>query len=550
MTFHTFDLKIQQVNCFYNYTIGLDITEIDLLKTAAKFLKSGIAKTVCFSDLKAIYLDRSGEFQLEWLRPEGRQWDHQWTVKFSETLPKHTVKDLVFCLKLSLHEQKIEGAEAGHIPPYLRAALPPLVLENDDLRLPIYPWLKLHSDGIMSISFQLDTTWNDLPEVEFIEKIINLFQYYFDCIWIQEKIQRMDCERVLLNAFESEISIGGQSIFNRKAHKLIKTMRYRAQEALDDSLRKEGRIFNLDGQLWKLHQIAGSEKQEKWEATIDLCRSIYTTALISQIVSRSHKKNKTKAEVQLWQGRPSISLMRYANQPQDKDQLLEKFGPAMSRILLRTPWVDNPPPLPPDLRPFEDYCFHGNRALLLWTWIKPADAPQDAWKDASTPDHLLENQARAEHFEYHNMRIARACATASAPPSEEHLIHAYETLSVAEAVIHQSSQAGEITDALDFLIKAAGTSKLIASGKEQARWHLDELRFRNEKRQSNVDRWLSTVFGLVGAAGLADLVVKPLLKATYSTWSDWAIGLIAFAFSSLAVGVLAAFMLAVNNIRR
>jgi len=206
--------------------------------------------------------------------------------------------------------------------------------------------------------------------------------------------------------------------------------------------------------------------------------------------------------------------------------------------------------MPPDLRPFEDYCFHGSRALLLWTWIRPLYAPQNSWTDTNTRAHLLENQARAEHFEYHNMRIARACATASSPPSDEHLIHAYKTLAIAEAVIHQSSQAGEITDALGYLIEAAGTSKLIASGKEQARWHLDEHRFRNEKRQSDVDRWLATMFGFVGAAGLADLVVKPLMKATYSAWADWVIGLAAFAIASLVVGVLAASMLIVNSTRR
>lgn len=550
VTSHSCNLEVQQVNCFYNYTIGLDVTEVDLLKTAAKLLKSGIAKTVCFSDLKAIYLDGVGEFQFEWLRPEGRQWDHHWTVGFSKALPKYAAEDLVFCLELSFHERQIEGAEAGHIPPHLRAALQPLVLERDDLSLPVYPWLKLYADGIMSISFQLDTTWNDLPEVDFIQKIVNLFQCYFDRIWMQADIQRMDGERVLLDAFEAEILIGGQGIFNRKTRKLVKAMRRRAKAELDDSLRKEGRSFKLHGERWNLHQIAGSEDQEKWEATIDLCRSIYTTALTSQIVVKGHRKSKTKVGVQLWQGRPSISLMRFAGQPQGKDELFEKFGPSMSRILMRTPRMDNPPPLPPDLRPFEDYCFHGNRALLLWTWIRPLNAPQDVWRDANTRAHLLENQARAEHFEYHNMRIARACATASSPPSDEHLIHAYETLAVAESVIHQSSQAGEITGALDYLIEAAGTTRLIASGKEQARWYLDERRFRNEKRQSRADRWLSTVFGFVGAAGLADLVVKPLMKAAYSAWADWVIGLVAFVLASFVVGVLAIFMLVVNNIRR
>lgn len=40
---------------------------------------------------------------------------------------------------------------------------------------------------------------------------------------------------------------------------------------------------------------------------------------------------------------------------------------------------------------------------------------------------------------------------------------------------------------------AAGTARLIASGKEQARWHLDERRYSIAKRRSRMDRWLYLV---------------------------------------------------------
>lgn len=547
---HSNELQVQQANCFYNYTLGLDATELDLLKTAIKLLESGIAKTVCFSDLKAIYLDEHGKVQLEWLQPQGRNWDCHWTVKFSQLLPQHVAEDLAFCLELSFHERRIEGVEARQIPSHLRAALAPFILERDDLQLPVYPWLKLYADGVMSISFQLDSVWDDLAESEFIAKIVNLFQCYFDKIWVQAELQRMDCEQLLPDAYEETISIGGQVIVNRKTRKLVKEMQKKAKTVLEESLGKEGRCFDLHGESWNLHQIAGSEESAEWEATIDLCRSIYANAVASQVVEIRNRKRKTPVEIQLWEGRPSISLMRFAGQPQCKDELLKKFGSSMSRILMRSTEIDTPPPLPPDLRLFDDYCFHGNRALLLWTWMRQCNEPEDAWEDENTKSQLLENQARAEHFEYHNMRIARACAIASSPPSDEHLVHAYETLAVADAVIHQSSQAGEITDALEYLIDVVGTTKLIASGKEQARWHLDERRFRNEKQRSHVDRWLTMVFGFVGAAGLADLVIQPLLRATYFDWADWIIGLAAFILASCVVGIIAVPIWVVNTIKR
>jgi len=546
---HMHNLQIQQANCFYNYTFGLDVTDVDLVKTAAKFLKSGIARTVCFSDLKVVYLDEQGEIQLEWLQPQGRQWDRQWTVNFNKKLPEHTLHDLIFCLDLSFHERHIESAEAGQIPPHLRAALPPFILEHDDLSLPLYPWLKLYADGIMTLSFQLDTEWDGLDEADFIRQIVNLFQRYFERIWVQEKLQRMDAEQILVDAFEREYSIAGQSITTRKARQHIKEMRQRSKEALEESLGADGKQFELDGEAWRLHQIAGSEGHAKWEATIDLCRSIYASAIGSQIVASGRRLGKNGVAIQLWQGRPSISLMRFADQPQRKDEIFKRYGPSISRILMRTPGLDNPPPLPTDLRPFEDYCFHGNRGLLLWTWMLPDQAPVDAWEDANTRTLLQEHQARAEHFEYHNMRIARACAIASSPPSDEHLVHAYETLATAEGVINQSAQAGEITDALEYLMDVVGTMKIIASGKEQARWHLDERRFRNEKRKSRVDRWLAVIFGFVGAAGLAELVIKPFMRAMYPDQLDWVVGLTAFLIASLLVGLCFIPILVINMIR-
>lgn len=97
---------------------------------------------------------------------------------------------------------------------------------------------------------------------------------------------------------------------------------------------------------------------------------------------------------------------------------------------------------------------------------------------------------------------------------------------------------------------AAGTTRLIASGKEQARWHLDERRYSNDKQRSRMDRWLMGVFGIVGAAGLADLVIQPLLKETYSAWTDWFIGLTAFALASFLVGMTAVSIWIVNKFHR
>jgi hypothetical protein len=430
---------------------------------------------------------------------------------------------------------------------YLRAALPPIVLESDDLTLPLYAWIKVFSDGIVVLSFQLDTTWDGIDEERWITNIVNLFQYYFNAVWVDAQLQRLDANQLLPYAFHDEMSIAGRSIGGRKARKLLKEMRRKSEAVLDEALGKKGREFTIGDTWWTLHKVAGSEQLEDWEASIDLCRSQYVNALAALIVPTSHRQSASIHGICLWQGRPSVSLMRFRKQPSSKDTLLSEFGPSMSRILMRSSGIDNPPELPPDLRPFGDYCFHGNRALLLWTWLRANDSPDDAWDDPTTRAALAGNQARAEHFEYHNMRMARACAIAGDPQSNSHLIEAYETLASAEDVIHQSSQAGEISDALSYLISAVGTVGLIPSGKEKARWHLDELRYRAEKQRARTNRWIGFVFGLVGATGLADLVIRPYLNARNLDLSNGTIGLLSFLLAALIVALMAVPLLILNR---
>lgn len=542
-------LRIDQANVYYNYTAGLVATDVDLLRTAGKLLKSGLTRAICFSDLKFLYIDNKGDVKLDWTLPEGRQWDPNWRVNLNADIPRTTTADLVYCMELAFHEQRIEGRETTHMAPHFRAALPPVLLESRDLALPLNSWITVFSDGVLIFSFQLDATWDGIDEEQWIANTVNLYQCYFDKVWVNALIQRLDADRVLPHAFHDEMSIAGQSIGGRKHRRLLKKMRRESKAALDHALGKEGREFDIGGERWTLHEVAGSDQREEWEATIDLCKSEYMNAVAGLIVPCSRREAEKMRDVYLWQGHPSVSLMRFREQPSTKDTLLMRFGPSMSRILMRNGRIDNPPELPPDLRLFGDYCLHGNRALLLWTWLRSEGQPDDVWEDPTTRSRLIENQARAEHFEYHNMRAARACAIAGSPPSCTHLLEAYETLASAEDIVHHSGQSGEITDALSYLMSAVGTTGLVPSGKERARWQLDELRYRVEIRRACMDRWIAFVFGLVGASGLADLCLKPYLATTCPQLNNWQLGLSSFAMAALVVVLLAIPIWAVNGRR-
>lgn len=540
-------LLVDQANVFYNYTIGFESTRIDLLKTAGKLLKKGIARAVFFSDFKFLYMNAKAEVQLEWIQPQGRQWDSSWKIRFGPDVPADAAREMILAIEGAFHEQIIEGREARQIAPYLRASLPPIVFESDDLSLPIFASVKLFADGIAILSFQLDTTWDGVDEDFFVSNIVNLYQRYFRSIWVDSRIQRLDAEGLLPTAFQDQISIAGNPLGGWKVKWLLRKMRKESRQLLNKALGEQGRRFDVGGEEWVLHEIAGSKGLDSWESTMDLCRSEYANALCGLIVTNHDKRNLGALPAFMWQGRPSVSLMRFREQPATKIDLLAQFAPSLSRILMRSTAVETPSDLPPDLRFFGDCCFYGNRSLLLWTWLRPEEAPENAWDDPGTRAALMGNQARSEHVEYYNMRIARACGWAQSPPSVGHLSEAYETLAFTEEVLHRSSQSGEVSGALEYLMAEFGTLKLVSSGKEAARWHLDELRYRSDRRRTRTDSWLSFVFGLVGTAGLADFAIRPYLVSAWPDISCETLPIVAFGVAGLIVLLIAGLIWFYNS---
>jgi hypothetical protein len=115
--------------------------------------------------------------------------------------------------------------------------------------------------------------------------------------------------------------------------------------------------------------------------------------------------------------------------------------------------------------------------------------------------------------------------------------------------IHHSSQSGEVTAALSYLISTVGTTDLVDSGKEQARWHLDERRYRADKKRSWNDRWLALIFGLVGATGLADLVIQPYLNIIWPNMQAGNLGLTSFLIAAVVVAFAALLISAVSRFK-
>lgn len=531
-------LFINQVNVFYNYSLGFEVHSVDLLKTANKLLKSGFSKYVCFSDFKFLYLNENNQIKYSNLHPEGRNWDSSWEINFEDDIPKEIIPDLMISSELFFHENRLVNDNQA----YIRTSLPPFVLEISNEQYPMYPGVKIYRDGIAIIYFQFDGKWNGIDDDSFLSSIINMSQRYFDKIWVDAKLQMLDGEVVLENSFEDVFSIGGNYLDGREIRKLKQKMRDNSMKVLTESFEKEGCTFSFDNHReWILHQIAGTEGNESWESTIEMCRSIYSNVISSMLVPQ-YKNNKAKSYSYLWHGRPSVSLLRFDKQPQDKSALLKNFSESLVKFLNRADISEKKNSLPPDLRKFNDYCLHANRSIYLWTWLRGENESEDIWDDRNTSSRILENQARVEQVEYHNMSISRACSWANNPPSEQHLFISYTTLAETENKIHHSSISGEISDTLSYLIKSFGTESLIASAKEMARFHMDELKYRSDSARNSSNYWLTFVFGLVGVTSFAEFAVNPLILNKWSGMNKVIAPFISFGISAVLVLAISAII--------
>lgn len=500
---------IQQANVFYNYTLGFSASEIDLVKTATKAIKMGISSSAYFSDNKFIYPDEEGEIQLEWIQPTGRFWDSSHKITLKKKLSENIRVNLTFALEASFHENRIGQEEAT---PYVRLFLPPIVLEDEEIKLPLSASVKLYDDGIAILSFQLDCSWEKADESFFINEVVNLFKRYFEDVWIDAKMQNLEADLIIPNAYQDQITLAGKPLESRDIKRSIRKMRKDARKIFQESLSNEGNTFLIGNEEVVLHKAAGSDQLDIWEANFDLCTEVYRNALSNLIVPGNGQKEFESNQPIHWQGRPSISLMRFNEQPDNKEDVIKKYKKSLYRILSRSTHVEGKANLPKDLRPIGDFTFHATRAIFLWTWTKPNNAPMDVWDDPNTSSIVMSQQTRVEQIEYYNMRLARACKLTRFPPSEDHLIDSYRILCMAEDDLHHSSSTGEITEALKNIVNEIGTMDLVPSAKEAARWYLDEMRYKTEKSRLKVDRWLTIVFGLVGTAGLSEFLIRPYIE--------------------------------------
>ncbi|MDC8832228.1 hypothetical protein [Alteromonas gilva] len=519
-------IRIKQANIFYNYSICFESFDVNLIQLAGKLLKEGFTEAVCFSDFKFLYLDSESEISLG--VPEINDKDGRWDITLEEDIPKNVAQKVFSSLEIAFFENKAGKSQ----PHYLVANLPPIVLALFEYELKLFPSVKIFADGIAVLSFQFDATWEGISEDDFINRFLNLTNYNFDDIWIDRRLQKMDAELSLLNAFDNELSIAGTSISSRAINRLKKQLKSDTEKVVKNALNKEGRNFDFNGQNLILHSLAGSDTCDHRSFAGSLAIDIYIGAIQSIV----NPKNAKTTPI-YWSGRPSVSLLRFDKQPEEKRNFVEKHSKFLSKIMLRSAASTTTLKGVEDLRLMDDYCLLANRAVLLWCWTKTRHEAENAWSDEYTRARVLENQARAQFVEYCSARIVRACHWAQNPVSKVHLLYAYKNLGELNVSIRNSSHSGEIIDSIISIMEASGIPDMIEPSKELAKFHLDELKYNAQTKVSRQATLLTMIFGFVGTTSLAEFAFSPLIRYLYPSFAKFEVACISLLGAGSFVGI-------------
>lgn len=496
--------KIRQSNVFYNYSMGLSVMDIDLLKAGTTIIELGLAQSVFFSDKTFLYCDKNGEKHFKFGKSQAD------IIDCLSSEDDSIMQDYLIFYDLVKEESHLYSNQRH----YLRVSLPPIVLEDEDYgQYIIYVLLKIYSNGIAILSFQFDARWNDINESDFIKDVVNLYSRTWHKVWIDKLVQKIDGE-VYANrqAFDNIFVVAGNEINVKGKRTIIKKLKEDGLSNLDKSLHySQGHEFSFAGKKKMLYQLAGTDGKDTDNA-FELCVHMYFN-IVAKIID-SISDDSVDAYTFTWEGRPSISLMHFANQVKDRQELEEKFSNSIRKILNRSSVAIDESNHLKNLRWYGDHSFYGNRSILLWIKL---DSGNDSDENFLFRN-VLSHQARVEQIEFYNMLLARACAWCADPETEEHLFNAYDILINKEKAIHHSSQSGEIVQTISYLIDQFGTNLLIEPAKESAVFHLDELKYRSDLVKGRKMQWMTLTFGLVGATSFAEFIVYPLVKNLYSEY--------------------------------
>lgn len=473
-------------------------------------------------------------------------------------------------------ERKVLTPIDGPHHQYLRAQMSPYIIGIGDDDLLVGADLKLYKNGVFALTLTVDTPEEGIDVATLIERYVNLFGRWADRTYVPTGVAILGASSALLTNHrkksDREAAVDIALLYRKVAKRFSETLEvagaplsfFPAHLSVDDLLSEpsedqirshppqaDAPVSSVEPSITSaesteledanaVHASPADEAERQSQADLGSDGHLTASFVLSDIFENlafamqvalepprdgkeyvRHGPNSALLQRGThWHARPFVVIRKFDNQPLTASEIRNRFGEELGSIMGRVPRASArvvAAQMTDSLRLFEDRTFHVNSALSLCVYAAPSPGSPREEPEFSS---VFDVACSVEMMDYYAARVGQLIEMVSSAKTMKRVRDIRAELGAAEAGARTVFQSGELRDAMSIGWKMLGVPELLKEAREKMSLQVDVLAEEAADRSGAQNLTLTVVFGILGAAGISDSVVKPLWEACLRSPSD------------------------------
>jgi hypothetical protein len=464
---------------------------------ATALVKSGVAEVAQTSDGQ-VYLLRDDEVKKTTctvnVSPSGESALVQCDLLHDGTYASEGVHQFAV---MSYRENWLMSSYLHEYAPFVRLLLNPVVMENEEQSVVLYPQMKLYGNGVAILHFRLFSPDGGSDSATLINLHLNLFTMTATRLMVPPSVLLQYDAGAALSAVTSR----------RHAKNVLEAFEQHIAGHVDRATRMDTEDFSFGLVDAPLDQYIGEKV-----GTFGFVRDLYMQA-VSRVIAPKRKAFRETGGY--WSSRPTVFLFDYTRQParfREEDEVLNRD---FASILLRVPDVspqvaartrlDN-------LRVFDDCRWYIDEAVNL---LAVSSEYEQSHTDEPDPNHgqlVYDKMVQVEAMEFIRYTHRKMLENATKPKSGPDETQAdWRAVQAMEFVLTDPSNVGEVTDTIRHYEDITGLGDIRKRIVQSLEVQWQYATYRKNQSLTALGIVATVVLGLSSLPTLTNAVTIPIL---------------------------------------
>ena len=508
MILKDWDIWHSYTNYFVEDFSGLDLKDIAIL-----LVRSNLCAVVYHSD-NQIWWREDSEIKTENVnikKVDGVNWIFTLdTSKFKQVDKNYVLEGAFQASRMRISENRLFVPAYLYSFTYIRGYLNACCIYQGGRVVTLYPQIKIYNNGVFNITFRVfaPDDRREYPIDTFIEHDVNFSEHKADYIEIPPEWIKLFM-RDTLKQFNNDI------ITRNKIQRVI--------NELDNTVASKIKI--IDGSDFTFN-IIRVENNDVNDYPIPNNFDDVKNMIVSSLYYVINQTNEGKKYIVLGPGtekytigdfpitRPSIYILEFIGQPDGSDEILTKYSKQLGKITARVTCTGNLFKfLDTNLRAFDDYTLHMNKALTLWIFSKKG---LDIDKDSADPNrgHLIyEKQVLVESIDYiHTCYRRYATRSYLSYISYSDSVKEQMNLMKLHNMIGHTCYAGELDEVHLYASNMFKLSEIFKTSMNNLKLKCELVKVKRNESLQSTGLIISVLFGLSSLPAFTNGITKPTWK--------------------------------------